>query len=89
MAYNYKQKENLTKKIITLKFIIALPKHLQKKVIVATQKLKKKFDQNNIMPFNKVFNNIKTYVNSKKNFDELLKEQEIVISRGYPKSGIH
>ncbi|MAD84220.1 MAG: hypothetical protein CL912_14750 [Deltaproteobacteria bacterium] len=44
VAYNCKQKENFTKKIITLKFIIALPKHLQKKIITATQKPKKKFD---------------------------------------------
>jgi len=34
VAYNYKQKGNLIKKMITLKFIIALLKHLQKKVIV-------------------------------------------------------
>ena len=41
------------------------------------------------MPFNKVFDNIKTYVNSERDFDELLKEQEMATSKGYPKSGIH
>ena len=72
--YNCKQKGNLIKKIITLNFIIILPKHLQKKAIAITQKLKKKFNQDNIMLFNKVFNNIKTYINNKKNFDKLLKK---------------
>ena len=77
------------KKIITLKFIIALLKHLQKKAIATTQKLKKKFDQNNIIPFNKIFNNIKTHVNNERDFDELLEEQGMATSRGYPRSGVH
>ena len=89
MAYNCKQKENLIKKIITLKFIIAFPKHLQKKAIAAAQKPEKKFDQNNIMPFNKVFNNIETHVNNEKDFNELLEKQGIAISKGYPKNGIY
>ena len=72
-----------------LKFIVALPKHLQKKAIATAQKLKKKFDQDNIMPFSKVFNSIKTHVNSKRDFNEFLKEQGMATSRRYPKSGVH
>ena len=41
------------------------------------------------MPFSKVFDNIKTHVNSERNFNKLLEKQGIVTSRGYPKSGIH
>ena len=41
------------------------------------------------MPFSKIFDNIKTHVNSEKDFDELLEEQGMATSRGYPKSGIH
>ena len=41
------------------------------------------------MPFSKVFDNIETHVNSEKDFNELLKEQEIATLRGYSKSGIH
>ena len=89
VAYNCKQKGNLTKKMITLKFIVAFSKHLQKKAVTATQKPKKKFDQDDIMPFNKVFDNIETHVNNKKDFDKLLEEQEIATSKGYPRSEVH
>jgi len=41
------------------------------------------------MPFSKVFNNIKTHINNKKNFNKLLEKQGMATSRGYPKSGIH
>lgn len=41
------------------------------------------------MPFSKVFDNIKTHINSERNFDEFLKEQEMATSRGYSKSGIY
>ena len=41
------------------------------------------------MLFSKIFNNIKTHVNNKRNFNELLKKQEIATLRGYPKSGVH
>ena len=60
--------------MITLKFIVALLKHLQKKIIAAAQKLEKKFDQNNTILFSKIFDNIKTYINNEKDFNELLKE---------------
>ena len=76
-------------KMITLKFIIALPKHLQKKAIAAAQKPRKKFDQNNIMLFSKVFDSIKIYVNSERDFDELLEEQGMATSRGYLRSGVY
>ena len=75
--------------MITLKFIIAFLKHLQKKAITAAQKLEKKFDQDDIMPFSEVFDSIKTYINSERDFDELLEEQGMVISRGYFRSGVH
>tara|TARA_R110002060_G_scaffold22284_6_gene30180 strand:+ start:1750 stop:1977 length:228 start_codon:yes stop_codon:yes gene_type:complete len=75
--------------MITLKFIVAFSKHLQKKAVTATQKPKKKFDQDDIMPFNKVFDNIETHVNNKKDFDKLLEEQEIATSKGYPRSEVH
>ena len=41
------------------------------------------------MPFNKVFDNIETHVNNKKDFDKLLEEQEIATSKGYPRSEVH
>jgi len=77
------------KKMITLKFIVALPKHLQKKAIATAQKPGKKFNQDNTMPFSKVFDSIETHINSERDFDELLEEQGMATSRGYSKSGIH
>ena len=41
------------------------------------------------MPFNKVFDSIKTHVNSKRDFNKLLEEQKITILRRYPKDGVH
>ena len=41
------------------------------------------------MPFSKVFDNIKTHVNNERNFNELLKKQEIATSKRYLKSKIY
>ena len=41
------------------------------------------------MPFSKIFNNIKTYVNNKKDLDELLEKQGIITLRGYLRSGVY
>ena len=41
------------------------------------------------MPFNKIFNNIKIHVNNKRNFNKLLKKQEITISKEYLKNKVH
>ena len=58
--------------MITLNFIVALLKHLQKKDAAAAHKPGKKFDQDDTMPLHKVFDTIEAQGNSVRDFDELL-----------------
>ena len=41
------------------------------------------------MSFSKVFNNIKTYINNKRDFNKLLKEQRIATLRRYLRNKVY